>query len=95
MVGIPAESVPLTGADQVIMDKPCTYRGYTIRETAGATAVVRLFDNASAASGTPLEEISLGSYGSTGDLYESGLRAVNGITVDVVSGTVVGSVRYS
>ena len=91
----PAVSVPLTGADQVVRDVPVFYAGFTIRETAGATAVVRIFDHASAASGTVLEEISLAANESAREYYPGGLHAAKGVYVDVVSGAVAGSVRIA
>lgn len=88
-----ARSIPLTGADQAVRATASVYRGFTIRETAGAAAVVRIFDNASAASGTVLEEISLAANESARECYGAGIWAENGIYVDVVSGAVAGSVR--
>lgn len=70
------------------------YRGFTIRETAGSTAVVVLYDNASAASGTILEEIALSANESAREFYPNGgVKTTNGIYLSVVSGTVAGSVR--
>lgn len=86
-------TVLLTGSNQAALARPGAYCGFTIRETAGSTAVVRLFDNASAASGTPLEEISLAANESRSELYVHPVWARNGIYVQVVSGTVAGSVR--
>jgi hypothetical protein len=95
LMSAPAVSVPLTGTDQVVRDVPAYYVGFTIRETAGATAVVRIFDHASAATGTVLEEISLTANQSAREYYPSGLRAALGVYVDVVSGSVAGSVRIA
>lgn len=86
-------SVALTGADQAVNAGPAVYRGFTIRETAGATAVVRIFDNASTNAGTVLEEISLAANESAREFYLGGIYADNGVYVDVVSGAVAGSVR--
>ncbi len=70
------------------------YRGFTIRETAGSTAVVVLYDNASAASGTIIEEIALSANESAREFYPNGgVKTTNGIYLSVVSGTVAGSVR--
>ncbi|GII88271.1 hypothetical protein Ssi03_62610 [Sphaerisporangium siamense] len=85
--------VPLTGSDQPVSATPAIYRGFTVRETAGATAVVRIFDHASAASGTVLEEITLAANGSARELYGAGLLTTNGIYVQIVSGAVSGSIR--
>lgn len=85
--------VALTGSNQAVLANYGQYCGFTIRETAGATALVRIFDHASAASGTVLEEISLAANESARECYTRGVRADNGIYVQVVSGAVAGSVR--
>lgn len=87
------QSVPLTGSDQVVSGGAAVYRGFTISETAAAVARVRIYDNASAASGTVLEEISLAANESAREFYPVGVWAASGIFVDVVSGTVSGSIR--
>ncbi len=70
------------------------YRGFAVRETAGAAAVVRLWDNASAASGTVVEEITLAANESAREFYgDGGIKTSNGIYAQVVSGTVAGIVR--
>lgn len=88
-------SAQLTGANQVVSSKPIAYMGFTIRETTGTTAaVVRIWDNASAASGTVLDEIALSGGQSAREFYPmGGVRAYNGVYVQVVSGAVTGSVR--
>jgi len=89
-----ANAVALTGSDQAVSATRAYYRGFTIRETSGsAAAVVRIYDNASAASGTLLDEISLAPGESAREWYETGIWAANGVYVDVVSGAVAGSVR--
>jgi len=88
-----ARAVALTGSDQAVRADASIYCGFTIRETAGAAAVVVIYDHASAASGTILEQISLAANESRGECYPGGIWAVNGIYVDVVSGAVAGSVR--
>jgi hypothetical protein len=89
-----ANAIALTGSDQAVQASRAFYRGFSIRETSGsAAALVRIYDHASAASGTVLDEISLDAGESAREWYESGIAAVNGIYVDVVSGGVAGSVR--
>lgn len=89
-----ANAVALTGSDQVVAAGRTYYRGFSIRETSGsASAVVRIYDHASAASGTVLDEISLVAGESAREWYEGGVWAANGVYVDVVSGAVAGSVR--
>lgn len=88
--------VALTGSNQAVKAQPAVYRGFTIRETTGsASATVVIYDNASAASGTILEQISLAAGESARECYSAGLSAVNGIYVSIVSGTVAGSVRVN
>ena len=89
-------AVALTGSDQVISATSKHYRGFSIMETTGnAPAVVRIYDNSSAASGTVLEQISLLPGESAREWYDSGVLTGNGVYVDVVSGSVAGSVRVS
>lgn len=88
--------VALTGADQTISPTACTYHGFAIRETTTTTvAVVRIYDSTSANSGTLLETLSIAANESVGDFYERGIVANLGIRVDIVSGTVEGSIRIS
>jgi hypothetical protein len=88
-----ARAIALTGADQVVMAGGALYKGFTVRETVGAVAVVRVWDNATEASGTVLEEIALAANESARECYTDGIWASAGIFVDVVSGTVAGSIR--
>jgi hypothetical protein len=84
----------LNGADQVAAAAPAAYKGFSIRETAGATAIIRIYDNASAASGTLLDTIRLAANESAREWYgPGGIDALNGIYVDIVSGAAEGSVR--
>jgi len=85
--------VPLTGADQVVMNHGGWYYGFTIKETAGSTADVVVYDNASTNTGTILEQISLGPKESAREFYPGSIRVSNGVYVDVVSGAVAGSIR--
>lgn len=94
-MGAPAWSIALSGNDEVILDHGVTYRGITLRETAGAAAEVRVFDNDTAASGTLLATIGLAADESFDALCPSGIRAQNGIYVEVVSGAIEGAVRVS
>lgn len=92
MVGF-VRPVLLTGANQAVLANYGMYAGFTVRETSGsATALVRIWDNASAGSGIILEEISLLGGESARELYARAIRADNGIYV-TVSGAVAGSVR--
>jgi hypothetical protein len=89
-------TVALTGSDQAVRATEAIYAGFTIRETSGsAAAVVVIYDNASAASGTIIEQIGLAQGESAREYYLNGIWCVNGIYVDVVSGAVAGSIRYA
>ena len=65
--------------------------GFSIRETAGAAAVVRL--RVETVSGTILETLSLTANASLGVVYGRGnaKRSQDGVYVQVVSGTIEGS----
>ena len=68
----------------------CTYRGFWIASTPGAT--VTIYDNASAASGTVLASFTLTAGGAASDDITDGLRCTNGIFLQA-SAAVVGHVR--
>lgn len=87
----PARAVAVTADTQVAATRT-VYRGCTFRETAGSTASIRVYNN-SAASGTLLCAISLAANASFTEHLEDGVEADLGIYVDVVTGTVEGSVR--
>jgi len=79
-----------------------TYYGLTLRESAGApaAAVIRVYDNATTNSGTILETVYLAASQSVSLQYSvedcsGGIRAVNGVYFQLVSGTVEGSIRVS
>lgn len=89
-----AVAVALTGADQAVTANAGVYRGFALRETAGAAAVVRIYDNASAGSGTLIDSVRLAANESLSAwLSGGGIRVSSGIFVDVVSGAVEGSIR--
>lgn len=89
---------PLSGASQPIRSGACLYGGFSIRETVGAAAVVRIYDGLSAA-GTLLDTISFAPLESARENYvtcgSKGDVAEVGIYVSIVSGTVEGSIRVS
>lgn len=87
-----SRAVALTGSDQQVAAYRCMYMGCSIRETAGSTAVVRIYDGTTAA-GVLLETLSFASGGSAREYYSGGVQADGGIFVDIVSGSVEGSVR--
>lgn len=91
-----AVAVPLViGASQVIKGAgPVTFVGYTIRETSGAAAVFRLWDNGSAASGTIVDIISLAANEAKSVALPIGIALNAGLFMERVSGTnYEGSIR--
>lgn len=90
-----ARTVALTGSDQAVSARACIYRGYTVVETgASNAATVRIYDNASAASGTLIGAANLAAGGSADIALVGGTWCENGIYVDLGgTGTVAGSIR--
>lgn len=85
--------VPVTGTVAARARKG-SYNGFSLRATTAA--VVNIWDNASAASGTRLDVLNIGLNVSDREYYpDEGIRVENGIYVEVVSGVVVGSIRMS
>lgn len=89
-------SIALTGSDQAVRATASWYRGYTVVETGGAaTATVRIYDNASAASGTLIGAVNLAISGAA-DVHCDPVWCENGIYVDLGgTGVVAGSVRIA
>lgn len=98
--------VTLTGSNQQIATPTTTgpdvtgtlrYKGFALREfTGAASALVRIWDNVNTSSGNILDEVSLAPGESARELYPGrGVRATVGIYLQIVSGLVVGSVRYN
>ena len=85
-------AVPLTGSDQLVITGQMSYCGFTVRETAGAVASFRVYDNTSA-TGTLLDTVSLAANESWSEVYTRGIWCQNGIYVDVLAGTIEGSLR--
>lgn len=91
------EATPLAlpgTSGEVSGSHPGSYRGITVRETTGsATAKVVLYDNASAASGPILEEVSLSAGASFDQNYPPpGDRFVGNGLYAQVTGAIEGSV---
>jgi hypothetical protein len=86
--GYPAsasKTSPVTlGALQVVKGTPGRLLRVSVT-TATASAAVTIYDNASAASGTPLLTIPSGT--AAGTLYDLNLPAANGITVQSAGAT--------
>ena len=81
----------LPAASAAYKNKPCQLGGFSIAETAGATAKVRLWDNATTNSGTLVATIPLAANGSLTKEFKWGVRLAAGLYVEVVSGAVEGS----
>jgi hypothetical protein len=79
-------------ATAAVVAIPCTYRGLSIRDASGATNTVKLYDNASAASGTVLAAFQLAANASALDSVPDGVRCANGIYLQA-TGAIEGSVR--
>ena len=77
------------GAGQLALG-PGRWRGLSVRETAGAVATVRLFDN-TAGSGLLLATIGLAANGSLTVLEEAGVSFAVGVFA-VLTGTTEGSI---
>lgn len=84
-----ARTVALTGSDQQVRSGAGTYRGIVLRETAGAVASFRLFDGTSAA-GTLVDAGNVAAGGNY--VRDTEIHFATGLFLDVVAGTVEGSV---
>lgn len=88
------DSIPITlAAGQLGTYTQGAYRGITVRETAGAAAIVKIFDNTSGAG------VLLGVYGLAAlqsiDTSSLNGRAITKGLFAVITGTVEGSVFIS
>lgn len=89
-VGVQAR--PLSGVGQVLSSSAGRLAGYTLRETAGAVATVRIHDGFDA-TGDLLATVALPAAGSADQwLMPHGVAFVYGIWVEIVTGTVEGAV---
>jgi hypothetical protein len=85
--------VEAVSADESISLAPANYYGFSFRETSGsASATVRIYDG-DTATGALLDAVQLSAGESAREFYPGGIRAQEGVYVDVVSGAVEGSVR--
>ena len=84
---------PTPFAAGVLVSHAGYYVGYSLRETAGAVATVRLWNNASAASGTLVATIALVASASRDfAVPDDGVWFDLGLFVEVVAGTVEGAI---
>lgn len=86
----PAASLALTGSDGQHHTGVGVLRGLCVRETAGAAARIRVYDNTSAA-GTVIAAVSLAANEAQMVWLDDGVRFALGLHVDVVTGAVEGS----
>lgn len=83
-----AKAVTASGAVSAV---PCTFRGLSLRDTSGATNIVDLYDNPSAAGGPVVATIVLAASGPGQITVPDGVRCANGLYLQA-TGAVVGSV---
>lgn len=88
--------INISGADQTVRQGATPFWGYSLAETAGATASMIIYDDASGTSGGDapiLAEIKFVANQSYDVMYPSPVDARYGVTIDVVAGAIAGSVR--
>jgi hypothetical protein len=91
-MGIEVTPLALSGVSQLLRTGIVNYRGFGLRETAGATATVRFWDGTTPA-GTILDTVKLSANESARELYPDGIRAAVGLYCEIVAGAVEGSAR--
>lgn len=89
----PCQTIALTGSDGAHRAAATLLAGFVIQETGGASAAtIRVYDNASAASGTLVAAANLAAGGSSTVAFFRPINCVNGLYVDVGgSGVIAGS----
>lgn len=90
---------PISGSSQAVVAASATrdvgYFGFSLRETAGSAAVVRI-RAAGVITGDILDTVSLLGNESAREWYgPQGIKSRAGLYVEIVSGTVEGSIRYA
>ena len=80
-----------------VRPSPCTYYGYSLYNAGASAVLVKIYDNASAASGTLLDIVNIPAASSVNAYYtvedcSGGVRASNGVYFSPAS-AVEGSVR--
>jgi hypothetical protein len=83
--------VQLTASDQQVAAGRTKYWGMVVRETAGSTAVVRVYDGTSAA-GILIDTVALAALDEGPTAIHIGIQCMTGVFVDIVSGTVEGAI---
>lgn len=94
MTPVRAVKLPTSSSELGSVAAPgAAFAGWTVRETTGsAGAVVRFWDNATAASGTPLGTVALAAGASDTHELRHPVFVTAGVYVELVSGSVEGSV---
>ena len=89
-----AQSAPVTNG--LVVDRAAgqnvMYMGFTLRETAGATALVRVRVNS--ATGRILDVIPLAANEGVSDYYDDGIYCDGDLYCEIASGAVEGSIRH-
>lgn len=86
----------LSGASQLVPLPPSPfiyYRGFSIRETAAAPAIVKVYDGTSAA-GTLVDSIAFAAGQSVRESYGPPKILKAGLYVQVVSGSIEGTINF-
>ncbi len=89
-------SYTLSGASQLIPIKPnplVFYRGFTVKETAGVVASFIIWDGIGAA-GTILDTVTLIANESRSENYGSPGLSKTGLYVQILAGSVSGSINF-
>lgn len=89
------QSTSISGSSQALLTSdPVIYYGFSLRETAGAAAVVRVRDSG-VVGGNILDTISLAANESAREFYApGGKNCRGGLYVEIVSGTVEGAICH-
>lgn len=90
-----SEAKPVTNG--IIIDRNTggivLYRGFSLRETAGSTALVRVREGS--LTGDILDTIPFGANEGVSDFYEAGIMVEGDLYCEIASGAVEGTIRYS
>lgn len=82
-----AQASAVPAAAGVVVGGPCTLRGLSIRDTSNAVNTIKIYDNASAASGTILFSYQLAALAAVPPLsIDDGVRAVAGLFMTATGG---------
>lgn len=90
-----AQTTAISGSSQLLLSSDVLpYYGFSLRETAGSTAVVRIRDSG-VVGGTILDTVAFTANASVREWYgNGGIHVRGGLYVEIVSGTVEGSIRH-